>query len=657
MEPSSKIRVGLAVTLLAAAACGGSEEQPTGAQGGTGAGGAGGGAVDAPACDVHASQAPTHFTDASEAWGLAGVLGGSVTAGDLNGDGFPDLIVHHGHANQRELIGGPDRYYRVLMNEPREGGGRTFVDRTAESGYGATPEGSTTEYRAAQTSILGDVDNDGDLDIFSGVWVEPPQSPPTLADLDRSRILLNDGSGHFQLAPDSDVQTPGAKRLGGVTFVDADRDGSLDLFEGFWFEGASYGIVNQKLLRGDRTGLFTDVSSEVGIATVANRRPSFGVAACDLDDDGTPELIAGAYGRVPSILYESDAPNHFADIGVASGYAYDDNLDYHDDQSYLCYCVNHQGDAYCDGAVPPSLSAASCNQVPPWQPGVSDQPERLAGNTFTTACSDLTGDGLLDLYKGQIVHWWAGQASDPPELLVQAGGSDGIRFDRPDRDAMGMALPHVGASWNEGGLYAAPGDIDNDGREDLIVGATDYPDQWGLYYHQKPDGTFEEIAEASGWHHPCAATPLLVDFDRDGDLDLIVASSQMREWCTAKWPDGPEVRLYESDASQHGHWLVLKLAGDGVSANSAGFGARVRVRSHDEAGQETVQLKELGGGYGHGSMQPDTVLFFGLGGCGMVDSIEVTWPDQARTVDLHEDVAVDRVIELRQGDAEVHAAP
>lgn len=40
------------------------------------------------------------------------------------------------------------------------------------------------------------------------------------------------------------------------------------------------------------------------------------------------------------------------------------------------------------------------------------------------------------------------------------------------------------------------GDLDNDGREDFIIAASDYANQFGLVFHQKPDGTFEEVGAA-----------------------------------------------------------------------------------------------------------------------------------------------------------------
>jgi hypothetical protein len=162
-------------------------------------------------CDPRAAGAPA-FADATADWGLGAVVGNRLVSADLDGDGWPDLLVTAISSNRREVIGAPPKLVWALMNRPRpDGSGRTFIDATLESGLWRTRDGSTTELRAAHVHVAADVDNDGDLDVFSGTYVEPtkPDTDPG----DRSEILLNDGAGRFTLAPRSAPSPPASELL------------------------------------------------------------------------------------------------------------------------------------------------------------------------------------------------------------------------------------------------------------------------------------------------------------------------------------------------------------------------------------------------------------------------------------------------------------
>jgi hypothetical protein len=638
----------LPLLLQAAASCSGDENAAS-----TAAAGGGGSPPPPPppppvavACDVHATTGMNTFVNRSEAWGLTpqGVVGNRIVSGDLNNDGYPDLIIHAIGTNNREVIGQGPKLIYVLMNEPAEGGGRKFVDKTLESGYATAPD-SNAEFRSAQLAVMGDVDNDGDLDVFSGVYTnrDAVKDPPTPADLDRSVLVLNDGAGHFTPAAPSDLQPSLGMPTSGASFVDVDRNGVLDLFLGFFATPTAYSP--QQLLLGNKDGTFTDTSQSAGVRSTSTRRAAYGVTTCDLDADGSAELLVSAYARGPNVLYKSDAPLHYVNIGEESGFAFDGNQTYSDNELFKCYCTLHAAEPDCQGVEPPKVQCpmpADKN----WYPATDVLPPRLGGNTFSTACSDVTGDGKLDLFNAEIAHWWAGQSSDRSELLINNSDASGVHFSRPGQEATGMTWEHPTVDWNEGGIMAAAADLDNDGREDVLVGASDYPDQYGLFFRQKADGTFEEVGEATGYHHPCVSGLTVADFDRDGDLDLVVGSGTARD-CGEIWEKN-EVHFYENDASSKGHFLAIKLAGDGVTANRTGIGARVVVDANG-----VLLTKELGGGYGHMAMQNDTVLFYGLGGCAIVHAVEVTWPDGARTVQRFENVVADRLIEVRQGEAEV----
>jgi enediyne biosynthesis protein E4 len=567
------------------------------------------------------------FTDATAEFGLTpAALGTSIRAADLDGDGFPDVISAIGHLAHRETAAMRMRF--VLMNrpDPADPARRILVDTTAESGLLATRDGAGG--RGFSNANLGDLDNDGDLDVIACPGVADANT------VDPCVAFLNDGSGHFQLGPVSQLEGEVFQSASGA-FVDLDRDGLLD----FW--PAAFG-TQPYVFRGGGDGHFTDIAPAAGLptrdgpaATHESYRRTFGVTACDIDDDGDADVLLADYGREANQLWRNDGGLTFTNVALERGVAFDDRMDYTDDLSYQCYCKSLPGT--CPATVP---VPADCSFTRGWFPGQSDQPWRLGGNDFSIACGDLDDDGDLDLMTATIRHGDVGSASDPSELLYNPG--DGGRFVRPGNVATGIDRPHTGIGWNEGDMMPVLADLDLDGRKDLYLTSSDYPGNHGWLWHGKPDGTFEDVTVASGGGHKQIHGVALVDLDGDGDLDLIAGTSTARGVAPSN-----ALFVYRNTVGQDANWTQLRLVG-GPGSNRSAIGARVRVT----AGGRT-QTQEVSGGYGHNSLQNDLVLTFGLGSACAIERIEVRWPDAAGTVTRYDNPRANYRLEIRQAEPDV----
>jgi hypothetical protein len=569
------------------------------------------------------------FVERTAEVGLAAlaVEGTRLSVADIDGDGRPDLFVRRGGNRADDFDIGPRNAW-LLKNT-----GTAFVDVTEESGVG-TPRGTGTPSRAYEVVAFADVDNDGDLDLYSGLATDDDG----VANGETSELYLNDGSGVFSLAAASDIRRSGEIDMpAGATFVDVNHDGLIDLFVGEHnYSTAGGGVVFQhdRLYLGQGDGTFDDITTTAGLVTegwssttVLNdgraHSRAWATGSCDLNDDGFADLFVASYGRSPNHLWRGGAfagQPSFANISVASGYAYDDDRTWQDNQFARCYCQANPAAEGCAGLPAPLVSCGSPN----WDHTSDRQAYRLGGNSATTLCGDVDNDGDLDLFTTEIKHWWAGAGSDGSEWLLNDGLED-VTFTRPGDAALGLAIDHVGTSWDEGHMTAALLDFDNDGWLDLYVGASDYAGNRGLLYHQGEPLAFSEVDPLDGIDHHRSHGVAVLDFDGDGDQDVVVGHSRARCDPAGDFDcyETPQVRYFENVLGQSGNWLQLKLIG--TTANTSAIGARVVVETADGV----KRTSEVTAGHGHYGMQSDLVQHIGLGpSCEA--TVTITWPTSDR---------------------------
>lgn len=158
------------------------------------------------------------FVDYSAESGLAAVKGAHIiTAADYDNDGWVDLFLSH--PTGTHAYGG----FSLLRNQQ----GKRFVDITYDSGL--LNPATMVDYGAfTWTSAWGDIDNDGDLDLFVANWggKQLINGKPAL---DSALYLNQDGrfsdvSNQFGLAPYLENNL-----IVGAAFGDYNNDGFADL--------------------------------------------------------------------------------------------------------------------------------------------------------------------------------------------------------------------------------------------------------------------------------------------------------------------------------------------------------------------------------------------------------------------------------------------
>lgn len=430
-----------------------------------------------------------------------------------------------------------------------------------------------------------DIDGDGDLDLL-----RPDPDAVHLWRRTAPDVLVAD---------DDALPQPAPSRTNVITGADVDGDGDLDLVL-----GRDRAL---SLWRNDGTGRFTDATAAAGLDVAPASRVN-GISLGDLDLDGDLDLLAagfGAFGKADeqpgdrSSLWRNDGAGGFTHdpdalpAEVRDGYTFVAGFwDADRDGWPDVYVVNDFGHQYENRFV--RNDAGTLRLRPEVGLDVSLQGMGLG-------IGDVDADGDDDV----VVAGWGNN-----RLLLQESGqwfdvhaTAGLDGDRAREQVIGWATELA--------------DVDHDGDLDVVEGfghvrgQTTAPVQPDALFLNAGDGTFTDVGEAWGFAHPGQTRGVLaVDVDADGWLDLLRGDVT-----------GPvtEQRARCGDAA----WLTVRLD-DTTVPNHAGIGARVEVR----VGGRTWSRWVVAGGRSVLASGPSDVSI-GLGDADHIDELTIVWPTGA----------------------------
>lgn len=511
------------------------------------------------------------WVEVTDDLGLAGTPSFRISIADINGDDYPDLIVHDtvDHATWDVL----NKMYVFLNVEGDTPGTRKFIDFTEESGIRANRRG-TADGRHSDLALIGDVNNDGYPDYYAGVYYHRHTYIPEDIDwVDTSDLFLNDGTGRFTLTPDTVFFDGGLTNVSCAVFADFDRDGSLDLLVGNWFTeyyGGTGDIFAPELLyRGNGDGTFLDVSESSGIQNPEVLQPTYGAAVTDVDGDGFPDIFLGNYCRDKSKHLRNNGDWTFTEIHETSNYG------------------QYVGPGNC------ASHTCSWGSMP----------------------RDFNNDGHIDMFT-ILTHGCIKVLSAP---LI----NDGTGIFEWDFECIKSRLDDDPAPRHHGDHYATWVDWNNDGLVDLILSENGYDNNRFYIFRHEPDHTLQLVTPSTAMavlntDDMPVHNASVFDYDLDGDDDIIVGAG-------GDWP----LRVFRNDIGNARNHLAATLVGAGKQgfSNTSAIGAKIQVTVADKTVTRVVRA-----GDGHFSPQVPLRLNIGLDTAAQAELVSITWPNLTQDV-------------------------
>lgn len=395
---------------------------------------------------------------------------------DYDNDGDLDIYVSNGPGSANSL------YANQLM----ESGSVTFVDMGVAAGVDATSQDSTG-------ACAGDIDNDGDADLYVVATGEP------------NRLFENLGDGTFADITATAGVGGGGRHANSCSFGDIDNDGLLDVVVAnsyddwhhrkpvFAFPMTYPGLEHNYLFRNHGGNFFSNISAASGIENVSNMsRPdlsgaafSWAVAMLDLDLDGNIDILVGDNQGPPDLgdrslergwnrLFRGDGHGNFVDVtedigldvvGSWMGLSFAD----FDCNGHMDFFATDLGNYLRPGRVDPPILPAPSRWFLQDENGHFSAPglgPDILGDPFGwgTSTLDYDNDGDSDIVYHGGVDILNLLIADNPGVIFQNTGQCSAEF---IWDSSALARDHR----TRGVQTVAVGDLNRDGFADIVTAA------------------------------------------------------------------------------------------------------------------------------------------------------------------------------------------
>ncbi|MEE8057961.1 MAG: FG-GAP-like repeat-containing protein [Pseudomonadales bacterium] len=557
------------------------------------------------------------------------LYGRGIASGDINNDGFPDLVFSSSGGVHVYVNTGENRFIGYFLSGGVLRGEEIFV------------------------SAMVDINNDGWLDLF-------------LTSYGGGNFLLINKQGRFNRGDIKYIAMDDQILSLSIGIADKDRDGDLDIYLGQW----SYGLEHQFSAEFSDNWWLINSSQGLIKETVHNEvlGETLSVLLSDINQDSFVDLIIGNDSSAPTLFYYGSETaglnkpinaNHYFPITSYNPMSLD-SADFNNDARLDLFSADmafgeHKKVPYCS-LIEHIEDKKTCDQ--------SFKALGFIQGYDVNACLQLTGDfsnhcllemlitmakknrdnsvcnNIPDHYpmqKRQCILLSSNKKSQPKYALgsyvkqvfrnkLLIASEDGTFIDVTKTAGVGAS----GWAWN-----SKAADLDNDEWLDIYsvnglgIGGGKYRRngrglvQSNVFFHNQKNGTFLARQKQFGLEdYLNTSAYTYVDIDLDGDLDIVTNGVIAKP------------RIYINQSTNNSLMIDLR---DQIG-NRYCIGCKVIIYYGENDGKKQLRELKLSGGF---MSFDEPVVHFGLGNHDSVSKIEVFWSNGGKST-LVGDFSVNR---------------